>query len=471
VRDVPLEETKPMPQTDVDVVIVGSGAAGLAAALAAKAEGARVLISEGESVLGGASRLSGGWIMGARSEVQRAAKVEDTPESLYNDLMLYNQFKIHPGIARRLAFESGETIDWLAGLGVRFLPDLEQSGPGLVKRVHMTDGGGQHLIDVLASRCREQDVDFALGNRVDRLLVRADAVVGVAVGDEELEAGSVVLATGGFGANPALVAEHLPSLAAVGDWLFYYGPRSSDGNGLALAGQVGAGTALHDRCIALQTPNDYSRRFDSGLPSWMLALGQDGHRLLNETSAYAILSPVSIASGGRVFGLFDEQILAEASPAHVTGLWSTSSIRELLASGAVVQAETLEEVASKLGIPAAAVAASVKRYNESAALGRDRDFCKDVKYLRPIHTPPFYGVEVRPAALGLTCYGIQIDESGHVLGRDGGAIEGLFAAGELSATMYNYMVSGNSLASSLVMGRAAGCSAATRALSGAPAGA
>jgi succinate dehydrogenase/fumarate reductase flavoprotein subunit len=465
-----------MPRTDVDVVIVGSGAAGLMAALSARAAGARVLVAEGQSVLGGASRLSGGWIMGAGTEMQCAAKIEDSPESLYNDLMLYNQFKVQPGIVRRLAYESGKTIDWLAEIGVRFSPELEQGGPGLAKRVHVVAGTGQHLVDVLASRCRQQEVDFALGNQVDRLLVRAGAVVGVAVGGDELRAAAVVLATGGFGANPQLVAEHLPSLAPVGDWLFYFGPRSSDGNGLILGAQVGAGTALRDRCVALPAPRVDSRRFDARLPNWMLGLGPDGHRVLDETSAYAILSPSSIAAGGRLFGIFDDKILAdngsaelptydhEASPAHDSRLWSAGSIQDLLASGAIVQADTIAQLASGLGIPADPVVASVKRYNESAVLGRDRDFGKDAKFIRPIEVPPFYGVEVRPAALGLTCYGLQIDESGHVLSSDGETIEGLFAAGELCATMYNYMVSGNSLASCMVMGKAAGSSAAMRAL-------
>lgn len=112
-----------MPRTDVDVVIVGSGAAGLMAALSASTAGARVLVAEGESVPGGASRLSGGWVMAAGTEIQRAAQIEDTPESLYHDLMLYNQFRVQPGIVRRLADESGKIVDWLAEDGHRLLDE------------------------------------------------------------------------------------------------------------------------------------------------------------------------------------------------------------------------------------------------------------------------------------------------------------------------------------------------------------
>jgi fumarate reductase flavoprotein subunit len=464
---------------DVDVVVVGAGAAGLTAALAARAEGARVLVAESESVVGGAARLSGGWVMAAATEVQREAQIKDDAESLYHEYMFINQFDIQPGIARRLARDSGDVISWLTELGVHFSPDVVQGGPELVPRTHITEGGGQQLVDVLYQRCREQDVDFALGSRVDRLLLENDGAAGVAVGNDELRAGAVVLATGGFGANPALIAEHLPSLAPVGDWLFYIGPPSSRGDALGLAAQAGAHTLGHDRCVALLAPRVATREFDAYLPHWMLLVGPDGHRLLDETSPYGLTSGLGLAAGGRVYGLFDDQIVAdngtprlptfkpypsgEHRPSYV---WTTDSIERLITSGAIVQAPTLEDLARTLGIPAAAVVGSVQRYNESAAIGDDRDFGKDPTYLRPIEKPPFYGVEIRPAALGLTCYGIQIDESGQVVNEAARAVDGLFAAGECTGGIIGsrYLSSGNSLASCFVFGRAAGQSAARHAI-------
>jgi fumarate reductase flavoprotein subunit len=459
-----------MRATDVDVVVVGAGGAGLAAALAARGEGARVLVAESESVVGGAARLSGGWVMAAATEIQRAAQIEDDAESLYHEYMFINQFEIQPGIARRLAHESGEIIAWLTQLGVPFSPDVVQGGPELVPRTHTTDGGGQQLVDILHQRCREQDVDFALGSRVDRLLLRDDGVAGVAVGDDELPAGAVVLATGGFGANGALIAEHLPALDPVGDWLFYIGPESSRGDALGLVAPVRAHTVDHNRCVAILAPHVETREFDAYLPHWMLLVGPDGHRLLDETSPYGITSGLGLAAGGRVYGLFDEQILSdngsprlptfkpypsgEHRPSYV---WTNDSISRLVTSGAIVQAETLEGLAGALGIPPQAVVGSAKRYNESAAIGHDRDFGKDPKFLRPIEKPPYYGVEIRPAALGITCFGIQIDESGQVMDEAASVIHGLFAAGECTGGTIGgrYLSSGNSLASCFVFGRSA----------------
>jgi hypothetical protein len=84
--------------------------------------------------------------------------------------MFINQFEVHPGLARRIAYDSAGIVAWLTGLGVRFSPEVEKGGPELVSRTHIPQGGGQHVVDVLYHRCLDQDVDFAVGSRVDRLL-------------------------------------------------------------------------------------------------------------------------------------------------------------------------------------------------------------------------------------------------------------------------------------------------------------
>jgi fumarate reductase flavoprotein subunit len=464
---------------DVDVVVVGSGAAGLTAALTAGAEGARVVIAESESVVGGATRLSAGWVMAADTEPQRQAGLQDSVEDLYHEYMFINQFGLQPALVRRLAEGGADAISWLLEQGVRFDPDIKKGGPELVPRTHAPEGYGQGVVDLLARRCREQGIDIALGQRVDRLLTRGDAVVGVAVGEDELEAGAVVLATGGFGANRALVDEHLPSLGRLGDWVFYIGPSSSRGDALALAGDVRAAMIGRDHFISLPVPKPDGRDFDSYLPGWMLVVGPDGRRLCDETSPYGVTCGLLSDAGGRVFGFFDEQILADnGTPGlptfkpHPTGalrpvaFWTSDTIRRCIDEGSIVRADSLEELISMLGLPVAPTAGAVRRYNESAALGQDRDFGKDARYVRPIEKPPFYGVELRPAAIGATSYGVQIDESGQVLDESQAPIEGLFAAGECTGGTLGsrYLSSGNALGSCFVFGRVAGRSAARHAL-------
>ena len=464
---------------DFDVVVVGSGAAGLTAALTARAEGARVAIAESESVVGGASRLSAGWVMAADTELQRQAGLHDSAEGLYHEYMFINQFGLQPALVHRLAEGGADAISWLLEQGVRFDPDIKKGGPELVPRTHVPEGYGQGLIDLLARKCREQDIDIALGRRVDRLLTRGDAVVGIAVGDDELEAGAVVLASGGFGANRALVVEHLPSLGRLGDWLFYIGPDSSRGDALALAGSVGAATIGRDHFISLPVPKPDGRDFDSYLPAWMLVVGPDGRRLCDETSPYGVTCGLLTEAGGRVFGFFDEQIVADNGTPdlptfkpHPSGVLTPGGVLEdrhhpaMHRRGQHRSRRPPRRPLLTLGLPVVPTVGAVRRYNESASLGQDRDFGKDARFVRPIENPPFYGVELRPAAIGETSYGVQIDEFGQVLDESQAPIAGLFAAGECTGGTIGprYLSSGNSLANCFVFGRTAGPRAAEHAL-------
>ena len=158
--------------TDVDVIVVGSGAAGLAAAITARELGAHsVLIAEGETEVGGSSRLSGGLIMGADTRYQKALDIDDDAPALFHDYMQLNRWNVDAAVARRFAERSGPAVEWLGDLGVTYYDTLVFGGEERVPRVHVPIGRGQAVVDVLHRRSRELDVDIALGQRVDRLLV------------------------------------------------------------------------------------------------------------------------------------------------------------------------------------------------------------------------------------------------------------------------------------------------------------
>ena len=240
-----------------------------------------------------------------------------------------------------------------------------------------------------------------MGNRVERLLQRDGAVVGVRCGGEEIEAGAVVLATGGFHANPSLIARHLPSLAPYGDLVRYNGPASSRGDVFELGEQVGAGVAGRDRYVAMLTPRLEGREFGAYLPGWLLILGPDGRRCFDETMPYGQSYGVARATGEVVYGLFDAQTLADngtsrlrnIKPRFPTGsegppnIWTTDNIVRLLETGAAVEADTLAGVAERLGLPVGAVEGAVQRYNDHAARGEDRDFLKPAEFMRPLVRP------------------------------------------------------------------------------------
>ena len=465
-----------MSEVDVDVLVVGSGAAGLSAALAAAQAGAaRVLVAEAEGVVGGSSRLSGGLMMGAGTRYQRAAGIEDNGDRLFRDYLQLNRWNLEVAAARRLAREAGDAVEWLGDMGLEFHPDLVYGGDEPVPRVHVPIGRGQAVVDLLAARCRDAGVDIALGRRVDRLLTNGDgAVCGVAVGDDEITAHAVVVASGGFGNAPELLARHFPAAADTG-WAWYIGADGARGDHLALAGQVDAQLVGHDRGLRLLHAN-FDRIYEAYLPGWLVLVNAAGRRFGDETAPYGIMNFLVREQGDRVFAIFDHAILTTASAEGLARYkqtipgstkrqsphWNADIVSQMVKEGRMHAAPTVAALAAALGLPADALEATVRTYNRSVDAGEDLEYGKAAKFLDPVATAPFYGAELRPATVCFTAYGLRIDREARALGNDGSPVGGLFAAGECTGGIVGaqYVGSGNSYANCVTFGRIAGRSAA-----------
>lgn len=466
-------------QRDVDVLVLGSGAAGLAAALTAREAGAeRVLISEAAGEVGGSSRLSGGIVMGAGSALQRAAGIEDSPADLFQEYMQLQRWDVAAGPVRRFAERSGATIDWLAAHGVPFFGRLIFGGDERRPRSHCVDGGGQTLVDALRRACEASGVDIALGRRVDRLLVTDGAVVGGAVGDDELRAGAVVIATGGFGASKALLERYFPS-AWDAERTWYIGSDGALGDGIALGEQVGAQLAGHDRGLRTLGPG---RSFinEAFLPGWTVLLDATGRRFADETAPYGILDGLLRTHGNAAVVVLDHACLEPPTdlmdrykncykqvwpnhPPFAPRHYRPDFIQTLLADGRAATAASVEALAAALNLPA--LAGEVARYNAHCDAGADADFGKKAQFLLPLRTAPFYAVPVAPVTVNVTGAGLRIDATARVLGADGAPVPGLFAAGECVGGLLGpvYMGSGNSLGLATGVGRIAGEEAAAHA--------
>jgi succinate dehydrogenase/fumarate reductase flavoprotein subunit len=469
------------PVDDVDVVVVGSGAAGLAAAVTAAELGATVLVAEAEDVIGGSSRLSSGILMGAGTRFQRAANIDDSPKDLLREYLALNQWQVDAGLAGRLAIDSGPAIEWIADLGVRFHDTLSYAGEESRPRSHLPVDLGADVIEKLRQAAVARGVEIALRRRVDRLLVDGPAVVGVAVGEDELRSGSVVLASGGFGANPEKLRRWFPAPTEAGKWMWYIGAPGARGDALDLAEQVGAQVTGDGRGLCFLTPN-FVHEYESTLPGWLLMVDSSGRRFCDETVAYGVLDRLVRARGGRTFVIFDEASRLAAPegapaayrqsnpsfPGRRSPNWNDRMIGEMAGKGAVKTASTVSDLASLLGLPVDVTVESVRRYNELAAAGEDRDQLKLPQFLRPVATPPLYGAEMRAATVALTSVGLRIDVDAHVLSETGEVIPNLYAAGECTGGVLGdvYIGSGNSYSNCLVFGRAAGLSAAGCALVG-----
>ena len=449
---------------DYDVIVVGSGAAGLSAAIAAADGGASVLVVEADTRVGGSSRLSGGHFYAAGTSVQREAGVEDSADAMFEHYMTLNQWMVEPSVVRRYCDLSAPTFEWVRELGVEFpVKGLYPSGVGSTPRGHQPAGEGERVIEVLEGHRSSRAIDLVLDARVDQLLTDdKGAVRGVRIGDDEASCAAVIMATGGFGANPALLEKHYPDAAAAGNWSWYIGSPMAQGDGLTLGEEIGAAIDGHNRGLLLVTPG-FSRDLEVLLPGWLILVNGEGRRFTSESAPYTVLGGLIQRQGGSVYAVFDEGARTDAKPSAISRAYWVDEILEARADdGTVIRAESLEALAAQIDVSYATLAGTIARYNADCAAGKDSVFFKNPAGMRPIERAPFYAAEVRPAIICWTGTGLRIDADTRVVAKNEQPIPGLYAAGETVGSLHGdrYIGGGGSFGPCIVFGKLAGESAA-----------
>ncbi len=451
-------------ERDFDVIVIGSGAAGLAAAVSAADSGASVLVVEGETQVGGSSRLSGGHFYAAGTSVQEeAGVVGDNADAMFEHYMTLNQHLVDPAVVRRYCDLSAPTLEWVMGLGVKYPADqLYASGVGSTPRGHPPEGEGQEVINVLEGHRSHKGVDLVLDARVTSLITNDEGrVTGVRIGDDEATAGAVIMATGGFGNNPEMIEKYLPQAAATGDWGWYIGADGARGDGITLGESVGGVVDGHDRALLLATPG-FSRDLEVALPSWIIMVNQYGRRFCDETGNYTVIAGLLDKQGGPVYAVFDEPTRAAAKRTPLfQAYWVNEVLEQKADDGRILRADSLAELAALAGIDAEGLEGTAQRYNNDVEAGEDTAFFKQGP-LSPIRTAPFYAVEIRPAILCWTGTGLRINADTCVIDKAEKPIRGLYAAGETVGNLHGdvYVGGGGSYGPCLVFGKLAGENAA-----------
>jgi fumarate reductase flavoprotein subunit len=454
---------------DYDVAVIGSGAAGLSAAISAADAGASVVVLEADTQIGGSSRLSGGHFYAAGTSIQKAAGINDTPDAMFEHYMTLNQWLVEPSVVRRYCDLSAPTFEWVRELGVEFpQAGLYQSGAGTVPRGHPPKGEGEAVVQVLDAQRARRGIDLVLDSRVTRLVRDADgAIAGFEIGPDQVSCTAVVVAAGGFGANPSMLQAHYPDAAKAGNWAWYIGSPKAQGDGLTLGQEAGAALDGHNRGLLLVTPG-FSRALEVLLPGWLMLVNSDGRRFTNETAPYTVLGGLIEHQGGTAYAVFDEAARAAAAPNMLfRAYWVDEVLERKADDGTIVRADTLEELAQRTELPEAALRGTVDRYNADCERGEDSAFFKDPTGMRPIAEPPFYAVQVKPAIICWTGTGLRINADANVLGTDERPIPGLYAAGETVGSLHGdrYIGGGGSFGPCIVFGKLAGTNAASHARS------
>jgi fumarate reductase flavoprotein subunit len=412
----------------VPVLVAGGGACGAIAALAARDLGAEVLVLEQDPVPAGTTAMSQGLICAAGTRAQARAGVDDGPDVFFADIIAKTRGQTDTRLARTIADRAGECIDWLIerhdlpyDLDVRFRPAYGHTRP----RVHGWLGhGGADLVQLLHARLSTAGVDLLSGARVRRAFAAEDGrVVGVEIerpdgARERIGCQSLVLAMGGFAANAALVARHMPEAAAAG----YNGHEGSRGDALMI-GQ-GLGGALADMGAyqgygMLTDPQGVSVPPGVVIEGGLL-VNAEGRRFVDETADIAgMVHPVLAQPGGRAWVIFDAAI--EARCAYIP---ETQILMDL---NAARRADTLAGLAKAMGVAAPALeAALADAWDAHARRGADgvgrswRD--------TPPPSGPYRALRVR-GAIYHTQGGLKVDGDGRVQTPDGSRLPNLFAGG------------------------------------------
>ncbi|MEJ2866683.1 FAD-binding protein [Actinomycetospora sp. OC33-EN08] len=440
---------------DVDLLVAGAGG-GLAGALRASEQGLSVVVAEANPHYRRANNtaMSTAMIPGPGSRFQRAAGVEDSPERFLADVAAKTHGEADPVVAATLAHLGAELVEWLAdhvGLPVE-LAAVDYPGHS-VRRCHTVPGHhGSTLLRALADAAEaSSSIDLMCPARLTGLspasseghlpsssssegplrsewqvtLTRPDG------GSEELTASAVLLATNGYGAAPDLVARHLPGIADAA----YHGSEYSTGDALALAGPLGAASGYLD---AYQGHAGLSAAART-LVTWTtvmngaIVVDADGRRFGDETVGYSEYAAMLAARpGARGWAVFDARI--DALTREFT------DYVDVVEAGAVRRGDSVEELAARIGVDAAVLAAEIA---DAAAVAGGRQEVDRVGR-RSVAAPleaPYAAVEIVPA-LFHTQGGLHVDADARVLDAAGSPLGGLYASGGAAVGMSGHGAAG-----------------------------
>lgn len=435
-----------------DVIVVGAGISGLAAALDLGRGGARVTLIDMSSVFGGHAVMSQGSLSIVGSPVQAAAGVHDTPDLAFQDVINFGE-DADAGWARYYVENSRrEVYDWVTELGVQF-EGVTTSPGNSVDREHQPAGRGIGLVTPIYRECLEHDnIRFVWSTKVEQLLTENGRVVGVvgrnlrAGRESTFRAAAVVLATGGFQSNLDMVREYWPAEFRFPERVFVGSGRHSVGFGHKLAEGVGGDLVNMDHqwnyftgIPDLRYPG--TKRGLSAANMYGILVNAEGKRFANLHGwAKAVMPPLLKQPRATLWFIFDEA----TKPFFVVSGSDWADFRkvekEILGNPELVQtAGTLEELAEKAGLPADNLVETVRRYNELVRRGEDEDFHRfgpgrsafANKASPALTTPPFYVMQAFPLTRK-SMGGVAIDRQCRVMDAHKQPIPGLFAVGELT---------------------------------------
>jgi len=404
---------------ETEVVVVGAGGSGMAAALDAAAMGLKVILIEKMPMVGGTTARASTAFNAGGSSVQMSLQKPYTADDYYKKLL--GSSKVDIPSLRRMADLSGPAADWLIRMGA----DLSKVING---SQHIPSDGrafGGMVVSALKKQLASQGIDCRVETEGKRLIAQDGKVVGIEVvtpkGAYKILARAVILATGGFASNPAMVDRYTPQWSGCPSTA----SPGSTGDGLRMAMEVGA--AVDD--MARTGPQTVA--FDTGRGAVSLTnaryngailVNKEGKRFVNELAGTEILGKTIMAqTGGVAYLVFDQASVDRAA-----------LMEDYKKHGYFTEAATLEQLGAKLAIDGGELEKSVEKYRTFIDAGKDAEFGRKDSLFSRIDKPVYYGAKISPA--NQTTYGgVKIDLDTRALREDGSVIPGLYVSGEAAS--------------------------------------
>jgi len=452
----------------VDVVVVGTGFAGLSAAIEARLAGAEVLVIDKMPVYGGNSIINGGDFAAAGNRFQKEAGVEDSPELMLKDMLKAGSYLNHPPLARLVAEQSNAALEWCRDyIGAKFTRLNYHGGHSVKRSVQTYNQSGSGLVNPLLDKAKSLGVKVVLRTKMTRLLTGAGGrITGIEVRqgykwpDEasgELRTikarRGVVLAAGGFSQNVALRQIHDPRITPKFESTNHPG---ATGEALLAACSIGAMDVQMD-WIQLgpwtspdepgfgHTPQVCERIVGYGL----MVDPATGKRFFKETGNRKERADAIIAIGHPVIIVGDAYAIGKQVVPKV--------LQKAMEVGAVKRFDSLEALAQAYQMPAKVFRDEVDRWNGFVTNRKDTDFdCKIFPDSRPTVEGPFYAMRLWPR-VHHTMGGLVVNAEAQVIGFDMKPVKGLYAAGEITGGVHGAVRLGSvAMADCVVNGRIAG---------------
>ncbi|MGY0179713.1 flavocytochrome c [Lactococcus garvieae] len=432
-----------------DVIIVGSGGAGMTAAIEAKDAGMNPVILEKMPMAGGNTSKASAGLNASETSVEKAQGITDSNDKFYEETLKGGGGTNDKELLRYFVDHSAAAVDWLAQNDI-VLDNLTTTGGMSVSRTHRPHDGsavGAYLVKGLEENISKRDIPVFVNSDVTKINEKDGKVLGVEVKIEgetkQVDSKAVVVTTGGFGANQKMIAKYRPDLK---DYVTT-NAAGSTGDGIEMISALGG--ALVDMDKIQIHPTVFQKTgylvSESIRGEGAILVNKEGKRFFNEMDTRDKVSAAELKQDGK----YAYAIFGEGTKDKV------KAVDQYISKDMVVEADNVEELAKKLDIKPEELNATVTKWNKAVADKKDSEFGRTTGMTNDI-SGKVYAIKVAPG-IHHTMAGVKINTQTQVLKEDGQPIKGLYAAGEVTGGLHGgNRIGGNAVADIIIFGRQAG---------------